>query len=121
MTEIIFVILQVIVVIVSYLVGKYIIPKLSQDDLKTLELVKNWVEQFVNEAANFKDYTGEEKKKYVSEQIAKILNEKGIAMTEEQISALIETAYNTYIKSKEENATMKLMQQNLVMQTAETK
>lgn len=120
-TETIFLILQVIVIIVFYLVGKYIVPKLSQDDLKTLQLVQNWVTQFVNEAANFTNLTGSEKKKYVSEQIVKILNEKGIAMTEEQISALIETAYNTLKKTTEEQTTMQLMQQNLVMQTAEMK
>ena len=80
--EIIILIIQLAVIVASYLVGKYIVPKMSEDELKTFELVKGWVEQFVNEAANFVNYTGEEKKKYVTEQIVKILNEKGITMSE---------------------------------------
>lgn len=114
--ETIFLILEVIVILSAYLVGKYIVPKLSQDELKTLQLVKGWIETFVNEAANFTEYTGPEKKQYVSEQIAKFLNEKGITMTEEQISALIETAYNNFKKGQQESTTMKLMQENIVLQ-----
>lgn len=114
--ETIFLILEVIVILSAYLVGKYIVPKLSQDELKTLQLVKGWIETFVNEAANFTEYTGPEKKQYVSEQIAKFLNEKGITMTKEQISALIETAYNNFKKGQQESTTMKLMQENIVLQ-----
>lgn len=114
--EMIFLILQVIVILVAYLVGKYIVPKLSQDDLKTLQLVKGWIETFVNEAANFTEYTGPEKKEYVSKQIAKFLVEKGIIMTEEQISALIEAAYNNFKKGQQESETMKIMKENIVMQ-----
>lgn len=120
-TEMIFLILQAIVVIISYLVGKYIVPKLSNNELEVFNLVKNWVEQFVNEAANFTNYSGEEKKKYVSEQIVKLLNEKGIYMTEAQISALIETAYNTLKKTQEEKATMQLMQAQLAIQSINNK
>lgn len=117
--EIIFVIIEVIVILAGYFVGKYIVPKLSQDDLKTLQLVKGWIETFVNEAANFKEFTGPEKKQYVSEQIAKFLNEKGIIMTEEQISALIETAYNNFKKGQQESETMKLMKENIVLQNTD--
>ena len=63
-------------------------------------------------------YNGE---KYVSEQIVKLLNEKGIYMTEAQISALIETAYNTLKKTQEEKATMQLMQAQLAIQSINNK
>ena len=115
--EIIILIIQLAVIVASYLVGKYIVPKMSEDELKTFELVKGWVEQFVNEAANFVNYTGEEKKKYVTDQIVKILNEKGITMSEAQISALIETAYNTFTRAKEEKTTMEVFKQNLIAQS----
>ena len=111
--EMIYVMIQLVIMLISYLIGKYIFPKLSEDDLKNFELVKGWVEQFVNEAANFVNYTGEEKKKYVTEQISLILAEKGIEMTEKQISALIETAYNAFIKAVEDNNEIKAEIQEL--------
>ena len=114
--ELIFLILEIIVIISAYLVGKYIVPKLSQDDLKILELVKGWIETFVSEAASFKEYTGTEKKQYVIEQITKILNEKNIILTEEQISALIEAAYNNFKKGKQESETMKAMHETIILQ-----
>ena len=119
--EMLFLGIQLVVIVVFYILGKYVAPKLSQNDLATLQLIQNWVLQFVNEASTFTNMSNEEKKEYVSEQVSKILAEKGITMTSEQISALIETAYNTFIKTKEEQETMQLMQKNLVMQTAEMK
>ena len=114
--EMLFLGIQLIVIIVFYLLGKYVAPKLSQNDLATLQLIQSWVLQFVNEASTFTNMSNVEKKEYVSEQVSKILAEKGITMSSEQISALIETAYNTFIKTQEEQSTMKLMKENFILQ-----
>lgn len=114
--EMLFLGIQLIVIIVFYILGKYVAPKLSQNDLATLQLIQSWVLQFVNEASTFTDMSNVEKKEYVSEQVSKILAEKGITMSSEQISALIETAYNTFIKTQEEQSTMKLMKENFILQ-----
>jgi hypothetical protein len=119
--EMLFLGIQLVVIVVFYILGKYVAPKLSQNDLATLQLIQNWVLQFVNEASTFTNMSNEEKKEYVSEQVSKILAEKGITMTSEQISALIETAYNTFIKTKEEQETMQLMKENFILQQASIK
>jgi hypothetical protein len=116
--EMLFLGIQLVVIVVFYILGKYVAPKLSQNDLATLQLIQNWVLQFVNEASTFTSMSNAEKKEYVSEQVSKILAEKGITMTSEQISALIETAYNTFIKTKEEQETMQLMKENFIFQQA---
>ena len=119
--EMLFLGIQLVVIVVFYILGKYVAPKLSQNDLVTLQLIQNWVLQFVNEASTFTNMSNAEKKEYVSEQVSKILAEKGITMTSEQISALIETAYNTFIKTKEEQETMQLMKENFILQQASIK
>ena len=116
--EMLFLGIQLIVIIVFYILGKYVAPKLSQNDLATLQLIQSWVLQFVNEASTFTNMSNVEKKEYVSEQVSKILAEKGLTMSSEQISALIETAYNTFIKTQEEQSTMKLMKENFILQNA---
>jgi hypothetical protein len=114
--EMLFLGIQLVVIVVFYILGKYVAPKLSQNDLVTLQLIQNWVLQFVNEASTFTNMSNAEKKEYVSEQVPKILAEKGMTMTSEQISALIETAYSTFIKTKEEQVTMQLMKENFILQ-----
>jgi hypothetical protein len=114
--EMLFLGIQLVVIVVFYILGKYVAPKLSQNDLVTLQLIQNWVLQFVNEASTFTNMSNAEKKEYVSEQVSKILAEKGMTMTSEQISALIETAYSTFIKTKEEQVTMQLMKENFILQ-----
>lgn len=95
-------IMQMLVVLGSYLIGKYVIPNLSSNDLTMLTYVTKWVEQFVKEAGTFTDMTGAERKQYVAEQVSALLKKNKIELSAEQISALIESAYMTCKKAIEE-------------------
>lgn len=94
--QLIYLIIQAVILIGSYIIGKYIIPRLSQDDLSRFTYITKWVEQFVKEASTFIDKTGAEKKEYVSTQISLMLQKMKVELTAEQISALIEAAYINY-------------------------
>ena len=101
----IFLIINIIVLIVSYLVGRFLVPKVINQQLDTLNYVSQWAYKFVVAAENlFKNHSGSEKKEYVVAQIQILLKTIGIKMSDEQISALIEDAYEQ-MKNGEEDAT----------------
>ena len=51
--QLIYLIIQAVILIGSYIIGKYIMPRLSQGDLSMLTYITKWVEQFVKEASTF--------------------------------------------------------------------
>jgi len=95
-------VIQVIILVGSYLVGKYILPNVPAETMSKLTYIMKWVEQFVREATTFSDKTGSEKKEYVSQQIAILLRKINVELTAEEISALIESAYLKYKEGAKE-------------------
>lgn len=88
-------IINIIVLVLSYLVGRFMVPKATDKQLTTLDYVSQWAYKFVVAAKNlFSNKTGSEKKEYVIQQIQILLKTIGVTMSDEQISALIEDAYN---------------------------
>lgn len=88
------------ILIVAFLIGKYIIPKFTAKDAATFNIIIKWVEAFVISAKNLmSDATGEEKKAAVTEQVKNLLSDKykQVNLTDDQISALIEKAYDTVV------------------------
>lgn len=94
MNEIIFLAIQLGVTIVAFLCGKYIFPNIPVSVSEKLEELSGWAAQFVVWAREFmKGSTGEEKMAKVVELLKEIAEEAEIDVTEEQLKAIVQNAY----------------------------
>ena len=88
----------------AFLLGKYVFPNIPKTVTDKLASLSEWATQFVEWAKEFKKgQTGEEKMAAVVEQLKKIADEAGLNVTEEQLKAIAQTAYNA-IKAGEKRA-----------------
>ena len=114
MDQILFAILQCVLVVVAGLITRYVVPwlktKLDSEKFNTLEL---WIKAAVTAAEQVfcGSSKGNEKKAYVIDAIKKYLDSKGLKITDEQLNILIEAAVKelnlsqlTDTKSKEAKA-----------------
>ena len=105
MNEVIYAAVYFTVTVGAFLLGKYVfqnIPKTVTDKLGELS---EWAAKFVEWAKEFKkDKTGEEKMAAVVEQLKKIADEAGLNVTEDQLKAIAQTAYNA-MKAGEKEST----------------
>ena len=97
-------IIQIVVIIGSYLFGRYVLPNISspaaketiQDVIAKTDLIINYADKFVSWAKEFKKKsTGAEKMQAVVEQLTYIAEQNGIDMTQEQITAIAQKAYDS--------------------------
>ena len=97
-------IIQIVVIIGSYLLGRYVLPNISspatketiQDVIAKTDLIINYADKFVSWAKEFKKKsTGTEKMQAVVEQLTYIAKQNGINMTQEQITAIAQKAYDS--------------------------
>lgn len=89
----------------AFLLGKYVFPNIPQTVTDKLASLSEWAAQFVEWAKEFKKgQTGEEKMAAVVEQLKKIADEAGLNVTEEQLKAIAQTAYNAMKAGEKENA-----------------
>lgn len=89
----------------AFLLGKYVFPNIPKTVTDKLASLSEWATQFVEWAKEFKKgQTGEEKMAAVVEQLKKIADEAGLNVTEEQLKAIAQTAYNA-IKAGEKEST----------------
>jgi hypothetical protein len=89
-----FTIIYAVVTVAAFLVGKYVFPKVPQDMKDKLNLLADWAAKFVIWAKEFLDKkTGAEKMAAVVEQLKRIADEAGIEVTEEQLKAIAQAAY----------------------------
>jgi uncharacterized protein YpuA (DUF1002 family) len=95
MENIIYYAISLAVAIVGWVFGRYVFPKINIDTNK-LQAISDWVYKFVVSAKNQFEgkYTGEQKLAYVTEQVKVLCNKYKITLTDEQIRALIEDAYD---------------------------
>lgn len=94
MSDLIFEIAKLAVMVMAVVVGRYVIPyvkeKLESENMKT---VVSWVEYAVFMAQQvYGKETGADRKEFVVDFVKGILEEKGIRITEEQLDVLIEAA-----------------------------
>lgn len=103
MNEVLFSILQAVIIILATVVSRYLIPwlKLKIDTEKVtqvIEFIKSAVcgaEQIINGTG-----LGIEKKTYVIDLVQKFLTQKGYKISDEQINLLIEAAVLTLNSDK---------------------
>ena len=102
MNQIIFTAIELILLIIAFLIGKFVNPKLMAS--QTLKDISAWVYKFVVSARNqFPDSAGADKREYVTNLIIQLCKQYNIKLTDEQIRALIEEAYSSMKAGEKES------------------
>ncbi len=92
--EVIFSIIYCLVTVGAFCIGKFIFPKIPASVKDKLADLAEWATKFVIWAREFlKTESGEKKMAAVVEQLNQIAAEAGIEVTEEQLKAIAQTAY----------------------------
>lgn len=90
----------------AFLIGKYVCPNIPKTVTDKLGELSEWAAKFVEWAKEFKkDKTGEEKMAAVVEQLKKIADEAGLNVTEDQLKAIAQAAYNAMKAGEKESNT----------------
>lgn len=96
MDNLIFLGIQLLIGVICFLVGKYVFPRIPQDKLA---IITAWAEKFVIWARDFfQEAEGELKMQMVLQQLRLIAEQYGISMTDEQLTAIAQTAYDAMKK-----------------------
>ena len=104
MNDIILLAVQLGIAIVAFVAGKYVFPKVPKTVTDKLNMLSQWAAQFVVWAKEFmKKQTGEEKMAAVVEKLKEIADEAGLDVTEDQLKAIAQSAYNA-MKAGEKEA-----------------
>ena len=107
-TGLLYVIIQIIVLIASYVFGRYIVPTLGasesiQDITAKFNLIVNYADQFVSWAKWFmRDSTGTQKMNKVVEQLMLIVDKYNLDISEEEVIAIAQKAYDNMKAALEE-------------------
>lgn len=106
MDNIIVLAIQLAVAVAAFALGKYVFPNIPKSVSEKLQELSVWAEQFVIWAREFmKSASGKEKMDKVIEQLKKIADEAGLKVTEEQLRAIAQTAYEAMMAGKKESNT----------------
>ena len=104
MNDIILLAVQLGIAVAAFAAGKYIFPKVPKTVTDKLNVLSQWAAQFVVWAKEFmKKQTGEEKMAAVVEKLKEIADEAGLDVTEDQLKAIAQSAYNA-MKAGEKEA-----------------
>ena len=103
MDNIIVLAIQLAVAVGAFVIGKYVFPNIPKSVSEKLQELSGWAEQFVVWAREFmKSASGKEKMDKVVEQLKKIADEAGLKVTEEQLRAIAQTAYEAMMAGEKE-------------------
>ena len=92
--EVIFSIIYCLVTVGAFCAGKYIFPKIPASVKDKLTDLAEWAAKFVVWAREFKKMeSGEKKMDAVVEHLKAIAQEAGLDVTEDQLKAIVQTAY----------------------------
>lgn len=106
MDNIIVLAIQLAVAVAAFALGKYVFPNIPKSVSEKLQELSGWAKQFVIWAREFmKSASGKEKMDKVVEQLKKIADEAGLKVTEEQLRAIAQTAYEAMMAGKKEGNT----------------
>ena len=107
MNDIIILAVQLGITVAAFVVGKYVFPNLPKNVTDKLTALSQWAAKFVEWAKEFmKKQTGEEKMAAVVEKLKEIADEAGIEVTEDQLRAIAQSAYNAMKAGEKEAAVM---------------
>lgn len=103
MNNIIILAIQLAVAVGAFALGKYVFPNVPKNVSEKLQELSGWAAQFVVWAREFmKTSSGKEKMDKVVEQLKKIADEAGLKVTEEQLRAIAQTAYEAMMAGTKE-------------------
>lgn len=118
MNDIIMLAVQLGVTVAAFLVGKYVFPNIPKSVTEKLNSLSAWAAQFVVWAKQFmQTQSGEEKMAAVVEKLKEIADEAGLEVTEDQLKAIAQSAYNA-MKAGEKEADIAIAQPLEAAQTA---
>lgn len=106
MEKIIFDILEIVVIVVATLIGRYVIPYFKNKvDIQKVEQIVAWAKRFVIMAENVIKGQGKgaDKRDFVAKLLAEKAKELNINLSEQEIRTLIEDAWTEMIKNGGEN------------------
>lgn len=104
MNDIIMLAVQLGVTVAAFLVGKYVFPNIPKSVTEKLNSLSAWAAQFAVWAKQFmQTQSGEEKMAAVVEKLKEIADEAGLEVTEDQLKAIAQSAYNA-MKAGEKEA-----------------
>lgn len=104
MNDIIMLAVQLGVAVAAFLVGKYVFPNIPKSVTEKLNSLSAWAAQFVIWAKQFmQTQSGEEKMAAVVKKLKEIADEAGLEVTEDQLKAIAQSAYNA-MKAGEKEA-----------------
>lgn len=106
MEKIIFDILEIAVIVIASLIGRYVIPYFKNKvDMQKVEQIVAWTKRFVIMAENVIKGQGKgaDKRDFVAKLIAEKAKELNINLSEQEIRTLIEDAWTEMIKNGGEN------------------
>lgn len=94
MNEIIFEVVKIVVMVAALVITRYLVPWIKQKiGAEKLSEIENWAKQAVLMAQQvYKEWTGEDKKAYVTKFLKELLMAKDISISDEQLDILIEAA-----------------------------
>ena len=111
--SIIVLIIQIMVLVLSFIMMKHIIPKLSSnsisDSLAKVQMIITYADKFVSWADHFlSDSSGERKMLEVVNQLNKVSEKYGIEMSQEELIAIAQKAYYNFKANKNVEGTKEL-------------
>lgn len=95
--ELLITIIELVVIVVSFLLGKYVFPKHKttiQNAAAEFQVLLNYAESFVAYAREFIDAPGKEKMNTVVEKLKAICEQQNINVDEETLRAIGQKAYD---------------------------
>lgn len=105
MNDIIILGVQLGFTVAAFVIGKYVFPNLPKNAMDKLTTLSQWAAKFVEWAKEFrKKETGEEKMAAVVKKLKEIADEAGIDVTEDQLRAIAQSAYNAMKAGEKEAA-----------------
>lgn len=99
MDKLIFNVVAAVLAVLCFSIGRYVLPKVEIDKIGIAEdklyILSKWAKQFCSWAKEFmKTAKGKEKMADVVKKLKEIADEAGIKVTEEQLQAIAQTAYD---------------------------
>ncbi|MBQ0067577.1 MAG: hypothetical protein KBS60_05305 [Phascolarctobacterium sp.] len=106
MNNIIICAVQLVVAVAAFLFGKYVFPEVKEyipEVVENLTIIERWAAKFVVWAKEFqKDKPGKEKMNAVVEKLKEIADAAGLDITEDQIRAIAQTAYEAMMAGEQQ-------------------
>ena len=103
--DVVIIVLQAIVVVLAFLVGQYVFPKVKAnnkyDEIKeTLSVLTAQAENYIHYAKEFIDGDGDDKMNFCVTALKTAAKKNGIEVSETELKAVIQKAYDTMVNAE---------------------